>query len=112
MGLREGGFSFSDTVKRLGQNVSTVHDCWVKWSRYITGSRRPGSRWPRCPTESKDRSIQHPAVAHHTASQAKIRAALCTTVTQRTLKNRFLQRQFRARRPVACIPLTPSHCHL
>ncbi|GBM33015.1 hypothetical protein AVEN_263504-1 [Araneus ventricosus] len=43
IGLREGGFSFRDIAERLGRNVSTVHDCWVRWSRDGTASRRPGS---------------------------------------------------------------------
>ncbi|GBM37781.1 hypothetical protein AVEN_25892-1 [Araneus ventricosus] len=52
------------------------------------------------------------AVAHRIASAAEIRAAVGTTVTQRTVTNRLLQGQFRARRPVACIPLPPNHCRL
>ncbi|GFY04107.1 transposable element Tc1 transposase [Trichonephila clavipes] len=52
------------------------------------------------------------AVAHCTASTAEIRAAVGTTVTQQTVRSQLLQRQLRARHPVACIPLTSSHCHL
>ncbi|GBL79108.1 Transposable element Tc1 transposase [Araneus ventricosus] len=52
------------------------------------------------------------AVVHRTASVVEIRAAVGTTVTQRTVTNRLLQGQLRARRPVACIPLTPNHCRL
>ncbi|GBM88383.1 hypothetical protein AVEN_149440-1 [Araneus ventricosus] len=52
------------------------------------------------------------AVAHRTASEAEIRAAVGTTVPQRTVTNRLLQGQLRARRPVAYIPLTPNHCRL
>ncbi|GBM97398.1 hypothetical protein AVEN_822-1 [Araneus ventricosus] len=52
------------------------------------------------------------AVAHRTASAAEIRAAVGTTVTQRTVTNRLLQGQLRARLSVACIPLTPNHCRL
>ncbi|GBM16955.1 hypothetical protein AVEN_267340-1 [Araneus ventricosus] len=48
------------------------------------------------------------AVAHRTESAAEIRAAVGTTVTQRTVTNTLLQEQLRARRPVACIPLTPN----
>ncbi|GBM42757.1 hypothetical protein AVEN_81583-1 [Araneus ventricosus] len=51
-------------------------------------------------------------VAHRTASAAEIRAAVGTTVTQRTVIHRLLQGQLRARRLVACIPLTPNHCRL
>ncbi|GBN33851.1 hypothetical protein AVEN_141982-1 [Araneus ventricosus] len=50
------------------------------------------------------------AVAHRTASAAEIRAAVGTTVAQRTARNRLLQGQLRARRPVSCILLTPNHC--
>ncbi|GFY04549.1 transposable element Tcb2 transposase [Trichonephila clavipes] len=42
------------------------------------------------------------AVAHRTASAAEIRAAVGTTTN----------RQLRARRPIACIPLTPCYCRL
>ncbi|GBN87753.1 hypothetical protein AVEN_148100-1 [Araneus ventricosus] len=52
------------------------------------------------------------AVAHRTASAAEVRTAVGTTVTQRTLTNRLLQGQLRARRPVASIPLNPNHCRL
>ncbi|GFW23699.1 uncharacterized protein TNCV_2032421 [Trichonephila clavipes] len=60
----------------------------------------------------KDHCIQCTAVAHRTVCVAEIRAAVDTTVTQRTVRNRLLQGELRARRPVACIPLTPSHCRL
>ncbi|GBL78201.1 hypothetical protein AVEN_42769-1 [Araneus ventricosus] len=52
------------------------------------------------------------AVTRRTASAAEIRAAVGTTVTQRTVKNRLLQGLLRATRSVACIPLTPNHCRL
>ncbi|GBO37089.1 hypothetical protein AVEN_176224-1 [Araneus ventricosus] len=98
VGLREGGFSFRDIAERRGRNISTVHHCWQQWSREGTASRRPGSRGT--------------TVAHRTASAAEIRAEVGTTVTQRTVTNRLLQGQLRARRPVACIPPTPNHCRL
>lgn len=112
VGLREGGFSFRDIAERLGRNVSTVHECWQQWSREGTASRRPGSGRPRGTTEREDRRVRRMAVANRTASAAEIRAAVGTTVTQRTVTNRLLQGQLRARRPVACIPLTPNHCRL
>ncbi|GBN30120.1 hypothetical protein AVEN_174380-1 [Araneus ventricosus] len=52
------------------------------------------------------------AVAHCTDSATEIRAAVGTTVTQRTVTNRLLQGQLQARRPVACISLTRNHCRL
>ncbi|GBM00436.1 hypothetical protein AVEN_179241-1 [Araneus ventricosus] len=112
VGLREGGFSFRDIAERLGRNVSTVHDCWQQWSREDTASRRPDSGRPRGTTEREDRRVRRMAVAHRSASAAEIRAAVGTTVTQRTVTNRLLQGQLRARRPIACIPLTPNHCRL
>ncbi|GFW53638.1 allene oxide synthase-lipoxygenase protein [Trichonephila clavipes] len=51
-------------------------------------------------------------MAHRTASAAEIRAAVGITVTQRTVRNRLLQGQLRARRLVACIPLTQSRYHI
>ncbi|GBN01898.1 hypothetical protein AVEN_137408-1 [Araneus ventricosus] len=70
-------------------------------------SRRPGSGRPRGTTEREDRSL-----GHRTASAAEIRAAVGTTVTQRTVTYRLLQGQLRARHPVACILPTPNHCRL
>ncbi|GBO03812.1 hypothetical protein AVEN_232210-1 [Araneus ventricosus] len=112
VGLLEGGFSFRDIAERLGRNVSTVHDCWQQWSREGTVSRRLGSGQPRGTTERKDHRVRRMAVAHCTASAAEIRAAVGTTVTQLTVTNRLLKGHLRARRPVACIPLTPNHCRL
>ncbi|GBL94645.1 Transposable element Tc1 transposase [Araneus ventricosus] len=112
VGLRKGRFSFRDIVERLIRNVSTAHDCWQQWSREGTASRRPGSGRPRGTTEREDRRVLRTAVAHRTASAAKIRAPVCTTVTQRTVTNRLLQGQLRTRRSVACIPLTPNHFRL
>ncbi|GFX20374.1 uncharacterized protein TNCV_3487321 [Trichonephila clavipes] len=67
-------------------------------------------RWPPGTTMMDDHRIRHMSVVHHKESVAEIRAAVGTTVTQRTVRNRLLQGQIRARHPVACIPLTPSHC--
>ncbi|GFW71141.1 transposable element Tc1 transposase [Trichonephila clavipes] len=108
IGIRKGGFSFRDIAERLGWNVSTVHDYWEQWSRDGTASRRPGSERPRDTTEREDSRIQSTAVTYRTASAKEIRAS----VTQRTVRNRLLQRQLRVRRPVACIPLIPRHCRL
>ncbi|GBO43335.1 hypothetical protein AVEN_257290-1 [Araneus ventricosus] len=97
VGLREGGFSFRDIAERLGRNVSTVHDCWQQWSREGNASRRPcflAATWhyregrPPCSCM---------AVAHLTTSAAEIRAAVAAIVTQRTVANRLLQGQLRAR---------------
>ncbi|GBL96936.1 hypothetical protein AVEN_182517-1 [Araneus ventricosus] len=111
VGLREGGFSFRHIAERLGRNVSTVQ-CM------IVGSSGQGKVLPQ-----EDR-VQggHVALLRgktavfgvwlRTASAAEIRAAAGTTVTQRIATNRFLQGQLRARRPVACIQLTPNHCRL
>ncbi|GBM39789.1 hypothetical protein AVEN_25007-1 [Araneus ventricosus] len=105
VGLREGEFSFLDIAESLDSNVST--NCWQQWSREDTASRKPGSRRPCGTTEREDRRNRRMTVAHRTASVAEIRAAVGTTVTQRTVTNRLLQGQLRARHPVACIPLTP-----
>ncbi|GBM87708.1 hypothetical protein AVEN_57225-1 [Araneus ventricosus] len=67
---------------------------------------------PRGNTEREDRGVRRMAVAHHTASESEIRAAVGTTVIQRTVTTRLFQGQLRARRLVACIPLTPNHCRL
>ncbi|GFT97841.1 transposable element Tc1 transposase [Trichonephila clavipes] len=61
-------------------------------------------------TEKEDRHIRRTVVVHRTASAKEIRATIGTTVTQRTVRNQLLQGHLRARRPVACVPLTPSHC--
>ncbi|GBM76784.1 hypothetical protein AVEN_48255-1 [Araneus ventricosus] len=83
----------------------------------IVGSSGQGkvmSQEDRIPgtTEGENHRVRRMAVAHPTASTAEIRAAVGTTVTQRTVTNRLLQGQLRDRRPVACIPLTPQHCRL
>ncbi|GBM44006.1 hypothetical protein AVEN_218154-1 [Araneus ventricosus] len=68
--------------------LSTVHDCWQQWSRGGTASRRPGSEQSHGTTEREDRCLRRMAMAH------------------------IVLGQFRARRPIACIPLTPNHCRL
>ena len=112
IGLREGGFSFRDIAERLDRDVSTVHVCWKKWSGEGTSSRRTDSGRPRGTAEREDRRIRCTAVTHRTASAANIRAAVSTTVTQRTARNRLLEGQLRAGLPVARNPLTPSHSRL
>ena len=112
IGLREGGLSFRAIAERLGRNVSTVHACWRQWSREGTMSRRPGSGATRATTARDDRRIRRMAVANRTASAAEITASVGSRVTRRTVTNRCLEGQLRARRPVAFLPLTPNHCHL
>ncbi|GBM16360.1 hypothetical protein AVEN_28320-1 [Araneus ventricosus] len=60
----------------------------------------------------KNRRVRRMAVGHRTASTAEIRAAVGTTVTQRTVTNRLFPGQLRVRCTVACIPLSPNHCRL
>ncbi|GFV11217.1 transposable element Tcb2 transposase [Trichonephila clavipes] len=67
-----------------------------QWLTDAAVSRRSDSRRPRDTTEREDCRIRCRAVVHRTASAAEIRA-----VTQRTVSNRFLQGQLRARRTVA-----------
>ncbi|GBO39985.1 hypothetical protein AVEN_132926-1 [Araneus ventricosus] len=78
----------------------------------MPGGNHTYSGRPSGTTEREDRRVRHKAVAHRTPSAAEIRAAIGTTVTQRTVTNRLLQGQLRARRPVACILLTPNHSRL
>ncbi|GFX54585.1 hypothetical protein TNCV_792721 [Trichonephila clavipes] len=54
-------------------------------------------------------SVYALAVGHRTKSVVEIRAAVVTTVTHRTVRHLLLQEHLRARRPIACIALTPSH---
>ncbi|GFW88911.1 HTH_Tnp_Tc3_2 domain-containing protein [Trichonephila clavipes] len=108
-GLGEGGFSFRDIAERLSW---TVQDYCEQWSRNGAASRRPGSGCPRGSTERKVRLIRRTAIALHTECVAEIPASVGTTVTQRTVRNQLHQGQLRARHHVACISLTPSHCHL
>ena len=89
-----------------------MHGCWEQWSRERTSSRRLGSGRPRITTEREDHRIRRTAVTHRTVFAANIRAAVGTTMTQRTVRTRLLQGQLRARSPVSCILLTPSHCRL
>ncbi|GFV62897.1 uncharacterized protein TNCV_472391 [Trichonephila clavipes] len=106
-----------------------------RWISFCDITERLGTQYPQCMiVESSDQRMvlqedQVPdgqvallrgkttvfvcmAVAHCTASAAEIRAAIGTKVTQRTVRNRLLQGQLKVRRPVACIPLSPSHCRL
>ncbi|GFV78576.1 transposable element Tc1 transposase [Trichonephila clavipes] len=112
IGLREGGFSVHDIAERLARNVSIVLDFDSSGQGMVQPQKERVSGglgallkgetavfgvWPRCTV---------------TASVAEVRAAVGTTVTQCTVRNRLFQRQLQARHPVACVPLTPSHCLL
>ncbi|GBM36206.1 hypothetical protein AVEN_97573-1 [Araneus ventricosus] len=79
------------------------------WSREDTASRRRGSGRPHGTIKGRPPCLTYGC---GTASAAEIRDAVGTTVTQRTVTNRLLQGQLRARRPISCIPLTPNHCRL
>ncbi|GFW54254.1 uncharacterized protein TNCV_1560321 [Trichonephila clavipes] len=68
----------------ISRNISTVHDCLKHWSNNGTVSKRSDSGRPRATTEREDRRIRRTTLAHRTASAAEIRAAIGTTVTQRT----------------------------
>ncbi|GBM55133.1 hypothetical protein AVEN_207021-1 [Araneus ventricosus] len=108
--LRESGFSILDIAERFGRDVSTERDFWQQRSREDTDSRRQGSGRPRGIAEREDHRVRR--IAHLTTSATEIRAAVDTTVTQRTVSYRILQGQLRTRRPVAYIPLTANHCRL
>ncbi|GFU44074.1 uncharacterized protein TNCV_4952511 [Trichonephila clavipes] len=99
-------------VQRLGRNVSTLYGCWEQWSMDGTASKKPGSRQPVILLRGKTTVFGVRLLRHHIVPAAEIRAAVSTTVTQRTVRHQLLQGQLRARNSVACIPLTASHCHL
>ncbi|GFS66485.1 transposable element Tc1 transposase [Trichonephila clavipes] len=107
IGLRKGGFSFRDMAERFCQNISTAHDCWEQWSRDGTASRRPGYRqaiwyyWERRPPYS--------AYAHR--SRKKFELELYHS-TKTLLEIGYFKEHLITSCNVACIPLTPSHCHL
>ncbi|GFW29030.1 transposable element Tc1 transposase [Trichonephila clavipes] len=103
---------FPQYCRRLGRNVSTEPDCSERRSRDGTTSRRPDSKRPRDINENADYRIRCTAVVHRAVCAAEIRVAVGATVTQLTVRNWLLQRQLQDRHPVACIPLTPSHCRL
>ncbi|GFT06739.1 uncharacterized protein TNCV_642961 [Trichonephila clavipes] len=92
--------------------LSFVYDCWEQSSRDGTASRRLGSGRSRSIIQRENRRIRCRAVVHRSASASEIRAAVGTTVKQRTVKNQLIQGQHRTRRPVSCISLIPSHCCL
>ncbi|GFY10466.1 HTH_38 domain-containing protein [Trichonephila clavipes] len=69
LGLRKSGYSSDDIAQILGQNVSTVYDCWEQWSRDGIVSR-PGDHVPLLKRE--DCCDCHTAVVHPTASAAEI----------------------------------------
>ncbi|GFV08028.1 transposable element Tc1 transposase [Trichonephila clavipes] len=107
-----GELFFQDISERLGQIVSTEKDCWKKWSRNGSASRRSDSENPRGKTESEDHRIRHTTGKNCTASAAEIRGAVDITVAQRTVRNQLFQGQLQATHPVACIPLLPSYRNL
>ncbi|GFU20105.1 uncharacterized protein TNCV_1192391 [Trichonephila clavipes] len=82
------------------------------WSSDLGMIVGPGSGKGLGSTERENHSIWNSTVVHRTASAAEIRAAIGNTVAQRNARNWLFQGQFRARCPVACIPLTPNHCRL
>ncbi|GFV41295.1 uncharacterized protein TNCV_462901 [Trichonephila clavipes] len=101
IGLREGGFSFRVITERLGRHASAMHDFWEQWSRDGTASRTQGPGRLRDTTEREDHRTSCTSVARRTAFAAEIRVAVDTAVIQRTVRNRLLQGQLRARSPAA-----------
>ncbi|GFS79259.1 uncharacterized protein TNCV_4409271 [Trichonephila clavipes] len=93
IGISDVAFSFCNIAESLGPNVSNAHDHWKQWSRDSTASRRQGSGRQRGTIEREDHRIRDVAVAHRNKSAAEIRAAVGTTETQQTVKNRLFQGQ-------------------
>ncbi|GFV99752.1 uncharacterized protein TNCV_5081121 [Trichonephila clavipes] len=107
--LREAGCSLRFITERL---VGMYPHCWKQCSRDGTASRRPSYGGPRGTTEREDRRILRTTVAHHIASAPEIRAAVGTTLEQRTVRNGLFHRQLRTRWPVPRITPTPNHSRL
>ncbi|GFX44109.1 HTH_Tnp_Tc3_2 domain-containing protein [Trichonephila clavipes] len=108
VGLLEGELSLPDIAERLCINVSNLHDSREQWSSDASASR-PGFMWSCSSTEREDHSIRLMAGAHHTASVVEILAAVGAIVKQ-PVRSRLLHKQLQAKHPLACIPLTSSHC--
>ncbi|GFY16576.1 transposable element Tc1 transposase [Trichonephila clavipes] len=88
--LREGGFSFRETLQKESAGMYPLFMI-VGSTGQGTAARRPGSGRRRGTSGNEDRHIWRTTVTHRTVYAVEIRAAVSTTGTQRTVRNRLLQ---------------------
>ncbi|GBN83587.1 hypothetical protein AVEN_94059-1 [Araneus ventricosus] len=82
----------------------TVHDCWKQWSKEYSQEDRDPQRGTY-----EGRSSSSAFGMRVIVLRLRQKFSVGTTVTERTVTNRLALRTARARRPVACIPLTQTH---
>ncbi|GFU43249.1 uncharacterized protein TNCV_1566981 [Trichonephila clavipes] len=110
--VRERVFSFHDVSERLGQNVSTVHHLWERWSRDGTASKNriPGGYVAVLRGKIAAFSVLLWRIVLRL--RQKFELQLVPQRHTELLEISYFKASFEPGPPVACILLTPSHCHL
>ncbi|GFV83835.1 transposable element Tcb1 transposase [Trichonephila clavipes] len=103
LGRQVAGRNYPPTNKNT--LIRALTEEWNKLPQQLLDNVVQSMGWQRGTTGREDNRTWSTAVA-------EIRSLVGTTVTQRTVRNRILQRQLRDRRFVTRIPLNLSHCRL
>lgn len=113
IGRIEAGQSQAEVSKWLKTSKKVVSNLWKQFQETGTIVRKAGQGRKRCTKPEDDRYLVLTAKRHRgmTATQVsnELFAASETRVSRQTVYRRLNEGGLYARRPMICIPLTPSH---
>ncbi|GFW79830.1 transposable element Tcb1 transposase [Trichonephila clavipes] len=115
-GRLECGCTQLEVSEELGIAQSVISRLWQRFQDDANVSRCYSTGPPRVTTPNEDRYLAVIAKRNRRSTPSdlsrQISSATSTTVSRQTVNRRLGHIGLYARRPIRCVPLTATHCHL
>ncbi|GFU92754.1 HTH_Tnp_Tc3_2 domain-containing protein [Trichonephila clavipes] len=116
IGRLECGRTQLEVSEELGIAQSVISRLWQRFQDDGNESRCYSTGHPRVTTPNEDRYLAVTAKRNKRSSvsdlSCQLSSASGTTVSRQTVYRRLGHIRLYARRPVICVPITTTHCHL
>ncbi|GFY01858.1 HTH_Tnp_Tc3_2 domain-containing protein [Trichonephila clavipes] len=115
---RDCGSSYHSIAAQVGRDSMIVSKIWNRWFQDGNTECRDGSHQPPITSSREDKHVTrmapHGSCSHVTSTESRIRVVYKTTMSARTVRQRFQQYGLSAWRPWLRLLLTLHHrqeCH-
>ncbi|GFW29556.1 transposable element Tc1 transposase [Trichonephila clavipes] len=112
IGIKTAGWSTHHVAGQVDRSECVVRNCWEKWTREGTHSRKTRSRVTRKTTRREPRRIVRQSLVDPTVTRSTIRADVGVAIVPQTISRHLAEANVKSKRPFLTLPLTPEHREL
>ncbi|GFW91786.1 transposable element Tcb1 transposase [Trichonephila clavipes] len=112
IGMKTAGWSTRRVAGQVDRSECVIRNCWEKWTREGTHTRKTGSRATRKTTRREDRRIVRQALVDATVTRSTIRADVGVAIVPQTISRHLAEANLKSKRPFRALPLAPEHRQL